>query len=45
MVQASNSLNTEPFDYRISKSWLFKCFRNSNVRYSDPTVLENSVLT
>ena len=36
-VRYSNGdLNTEPFEYRTTKSSVFECFCYSNVRYSDP---------
>ena len=30
-----------PFDYRTLKCLIFKCFRNLNVRYSDPHCIFN----
>ena len=36
-VRYSNGdLNTEPFEYRTTKSSVFECFRYSNVRYLYP---------
>ena len=38
----SDHLNNEPVKKRTSKSLLFKCFHNSNVRYSDPHCIQIS---